>query len=359
MRTRALTLALALLAAACSSNSTPIPIIPSATVKSLSISGPATIAPGATMAFTATAQLSSGVTEDYTTKVTWRTTNLAAVTIDAQGRATGKAGGEAQIVASISGAASRATVLVLPPDTYRLIGTVTEGGLPVSNATVAVTSGVGTGLSVLTDFGGGYRLYGVAGPIEVTVAKDGYTPVVQPLFVNTMAVMDVSISQANPRNLAGSYALTITMGATCSVYLTMAPLSADLRQRRYAATITDSGPVFRVDLSGANFIVKDGLGAGFSGRIEPNQITFTLGDGYYTPYPDIVESLADGQALMVVGSGTLAPAGNDITGSLTGGIYTGKPPFWYGIPTSGCSSNGSNGIQLAFARQPTASRIRR
>src|SRR5262245_47899931 len=164
----------------CGPDPLPPPTGPSVTVKSISLAGPATIAPGATGAFTATATLGTGTTDDYTTKVTWRSTNTAVLTVDAQGRATGRTGGEAQVIAQISSQSARANVTVIPPDTFRLTGTVTDSGVPVSQATVAVTSGTGSGLSTLTDFNGQYRLYGVAGAIDVTVTKSGYTSVVQP-----------------------------------------------------------------------------------------------------------------------------------------------------------------------------------
>lgn len=357
MRTRFLLAAIAAAAVGCSPSS-PTPIQTGPTVGALTISGPATIAPGATAQFTASARMSDGSTQDYTTKVAWRSNSVPILTINGAGQATGQAGGETQVQAILPTLRVSANVMVIPAGTYRLIGNVTESGWPVSKATVAVTSGVGTGLSAVTDFNGAYRLYGVAGPIDLTVTKDGYTPVVQPVVVDTMGVMDIPVVQTNTRNLAGTYALTIAMSGTCSVFPPMVPLSDDLKQRHYTATITETGPAFRVDLTGADFVVKDGLGSGFSGRIEPAQITFTIGDGYYTPYPDIVESLNDSTILTVIGGGTLTTSSGDLVGSMSGGIYVGKPPVWAsGFPTSGCNSSS---IQVSFVKQAAAlKRIRR
>jgi hypothetical protein len=358
MRTRFFILALALSAAGCSSNSTPIPNIPSATVKSLSISGPATIAPGATAAFTATAQLSNGLAEDYTTKVTWRTTNLSVLTIDAQGRATGRTGGETQVVASVSSATSRANVMVIPPETFRLTGTVTESGVPVSQATVAVSSGTGSGLVTLTDFNGQYRLYGVAGAIEITVTKSGYATAVQPMVVTAASVADVAVAQTNPLSLAGTYLLTISADTGCrGPFPPATALPAELVQRHYTATVTQTGPAFHVELSGAEFLVSNGAGNNFSGTAQPGQISFFLGDGYYTPYPDLFEDVGNGQALLVEGSGTLTQSGADLTGLMRGGVWVGPPPVWsQHFPTSMCSSDT---IAFTFTRQTGAAHIRR
>ncbi|HKV99950.1 MAG TPA: carboxypeptidase-like regulatory domain-containing protein [Vicinamibacterales bacterium] len=359
MRTRSFLAVIAIAAAAvgCSPSPSPTPIQTGPTVSALTITGPATIAPGATAQFTASARMSDGSTLDYTAKVTWRSNSVPIVTITSSGQATGQAAGETQVQAVLPTLRASANVMVIPAGTWRLTGNVTESGYPVSKATVAVTSGVGAGLSAVTDFNGAYRIYGVAGPIEVTVTKDGYTPVVQAAIIEAMGVLDIPVVQVNARNLAGTYALTIATGSTCSVYGPEVPLRDDLRQRHYVATITETGPVFRVDLSGANFVVKDGLGGGFSGRVEPNQITFSLGDGYYTPYPDIVEGLDDGSYLNIVGSGTLTISGTDILGTLSGAFYQSKTFFWLGgWPASAC---GSNNIQFAFAKGAALSRIRR
>lgn len=360
MRSRLLLASVAAIAVACGPSApTPIPSpTPNVTVSTLSVTGPATLAPGATAQFSASARMSDGSTQDYTTKVTWRSANVSMLTITSVGQATGQANGETQVQAILPVLRATANVIVIPAGTYRLAGTVTESGLPVSKATVAVTSGIGTGLSVQTDFGGAYRIYGVAGQIEITVTKDGYTPVVEPLLVDTMSVADVAVVQTNARHLAGTYALTITANSGCSAYSPAVSLPDELKQRHYGATITENGPAFRVDLSGADFLVKNGLGNGFSGRIEPGQITFSLGDGYYTPYPDIIESLGDGRILMVTGDGTLTPSGTDIVGSMSGGVVVGKLPLWTnGFASSECYSNS---VQFAFTKQPGAlSRIRR
>ena len=48
---------------------------PSKVLSSLAISGPSSIAPGATGTFVATARFSDGTSADYSTSVTWTSTN--------------------------------------------------------------------------------------------------------------------------------------------------------------------------------------------------------------------------------------------------------------------------------------------
>ena len=71
------------------------------------------------------------------------------LSISATGQATGPSSGEADVTAQTNGPMARASVMVIPPGTFRLAGKVVESGLEVKDATVAVTSGIGTGLSTL------------------------------------------------------------------------------------------------------------------------------------------------------------------------------------------------------------------
>ena len=135
-------------------------------------------------------------------------------------------------------------------------------------------------------------MYGVAGEIQVSVTKAGYTPLVQTLMVAQETLADFEITQTTSQSIAGTYSMTIDASGGCKYG---AGLPDDLKRRTYAATITQTGPAFRVELSGANFIEKNGLGHGFPGRVQPGLISFDIGDGYYTPYPDIIESLGGNQ----------------------------------------------------------------
>jgi hypothetical protein len=212
----------------------------------------------------ATASLSNGSVASYSDKVSWRSNNQAVLTITSSGQATGHAGGEAQVSASPIGG-GRGGVCERHGDsagTYRLTGMVRESGLAVSDATVAVISGQGKGLSTVTDFSGYYRLYGVAGPIEIRVSKSGYDSIVRGLTVSASEVLDVpDLRQTGGiRPLAGAYALTLTAVGDCPA------LPAEARSRSYAAAITQDGGVLHVSLSGADFAYDSNR---FSGRVTP------------------------------------------------------------------------------------------
>src|SRR5262245_44231278 len=146
---------------------------PTGVVVSVTISGPSSIAPGEAASFLAAARMGDGSMQDYTAKATWRTNNSQILSISSGGRATAVGAGEAQVTATAQSKSATVTVVVIPPGTFRVSGTVTESKLPVANATVAVTSGIGTGLSTVTDLNGQYRIYGVVGEIELTASKNG------------------------------------------------------------------------------------------------------------------------------------------------------------------------------------------
>ena len=68
-------------------------------------------------------------------------------------------------------------------------------------------------------------------------------------------------------------------------------------------------------------------GNGFSGRVQPGDISFDI-DGYYTPYPDLIESLGDEGVFIIAGSGTLEQSGTGYAGELDGIFIAGKGVPW-------------------------------
>jgi len=221
-------------------------------------------------------------------------------------------------------------VMVIPDGTYRLIGKVQEVGLPVAGATVSVVSGTGTGLTSTTDSQGTYRLYGVAGAGQVQVTKPGYDPVTNSFSVTTDDVLDFpNMSETGgPPQVAGMYSLSIVAAGDCRVSTGVAPLDPAYRNRTYTAAVTESGPNVQVTLSGANFLVQNGFGNQFAGRVSPGHASFTLRDSggyaYYYYYtvgqPQVIEQLAGNNVLSFWGTAdaTLSAAG--LTGSFAGNI---------------------------------------
>ena len=315
----------------------PNPVTSAAVVLAIALSGPPTIAPGETVPLVATATLSDGSTQDYSQKVVWRSSNAAVVTISSGGLATGQAAGEAYVLATITGfriTNPLLTVTVLPPNTYRLTGKVLESGLPVDGANVTVVSGTGAGTSTTTGYDGGYRLYGLAGSVQIKTTKSGYVDLVKTITVlrnDLLDFPDARQTDAVP-SLAGEYALTLTADSGCSTepFGRAAPLPADVRQpRHYHAVVTQEGPSLTVTLSGQEFSKPNQ----FPGRAEPAVVRFTIGDGYfYGPDDGINERLVSGNVLNFEGfvEATRSPGG--IIGRLDGNVSVYRPAAvgsWY------------------------------
>lgn len=317
-------LALAGLLGACDDGPTePSPQNVPVTTTRLEITGPNTIAPGESAQFSATAYQSDGSTRDVTNEAEWRSGNHWALTISATGLATGRDRGEASIGAGFAGrTAWKNDVVVVPADTYRLVGTVTDASLPVPGARVEVTAGIGQGLLALTN-SVGYRLYGVSGDIEVRVTREGYQEQRKNLQVTTHQKLDFDLALSRPRDeVAGTYTLTVTAAAECR-----SELPEEARIRTYTAVVEQDGPRLTVSLEGSTFATGYGRTFNsFHGTVEPNRVTFLL-NGYYAHdfylyLPDVVEQLAAPTLFSVSGSvvTTVSPAG--LAGSLDGVIET-------------------------------------
>jgi hypothetical protein len=320
-------------AAACGKSSTPTPTSPSSptgVATRISISGPTNAAPGETVAYTATAAMSDGSQQDYTRKVSWSSgpSNVVSINRDT-GQATGGVAGEAQVSASAPPSSftshslfATLTVLVLPPNTYRLTGKVLESGIAVMDAIVTVTAGTGAGQSAKTSYDGGYRLYGVAGPVEITVSKSGYDTITKAFTVTDSGVLD--FPDARQTNgfpvLAGTYTLTITPDANCRPQGNLAPMPPDLlRPRSYPAVMMQNGPEVLVKLSdGAVSPQSDH----FLGRIQPSGVDFSIGDGYIGYGPDDGLSVRVSQTNVLSYSGAVhaTRSGSTISGWFQGEV---------------------------------------
>src|SRR5215471_2980557 len=253
-------------------------------VTQLVIVPPTNVAPDQTVTFTATAKMSDGTSADYTQKVSWTASPTSVLTISSTGQATAHAAGDATVRAATVGiggpscCTATVQITVLPPNTYRLVGRVLESGLPVINASVVVVSGIGAGLSATTDNGGGYRLYGVAGPIQVKFSKPGYDAIVKAFTAERNDVLDFpEAHQTAIPSLAGAYTLTLTADPACpeTPSGTVGPLPDSLRQpRTYTASLAQSGPAVTVTLSDPSILPRENQ---FSGRLTPDGIDFKIG----------------------------------------------------------------------------------
>ncbi|MGB2714824.1 MAG: carboxypeptidase-like regulatory domain-containing protein [Vicinamibacterales bacterium] len=299
-----------------------------AAVVSVEISGPDSIPPGQSAQFTVIARLSDG-TRQTTPNVRWFS-GTSLIRIDASGLATaGQLTGEGTLSVEVtSGGALRSSreILILPENTYRMVGLVTETfspAVPIFGARVEVMGG--TPVVATTDADGRYRLYGVPGIADIRVTRDGYQPQVQRVQLAEHITQDFRLELSGARlDLAGRY--TLAIDAACA---TSTPVAADLRHRTYAASVTQSGSTVEVVLAEpSRFRINPARrGDRFTGRVDAAGATFTLGDNfypYYGPsydpltYPTIVERLSNGSFLGIDGTARTTGSRGGLSGNLQG-----------------------------------------
>lgn len=302
------------------------------TVVSIQLSAPASIAPGESVQLTATGVKSDGSLENVTAQAQWSSSNSGVVAVSSAGVARGVANGEANIRAQyqsqFQGLATTKTALahtfVLPTGTYRLTGHVSDGGFLLEKATVTVISGIGEGLTAVTNSVGSYALYGVGGTVRIQAKKEGYANRIETLDAAAQQAFDFALTPEQPRpDLTGTYALTI---AAVPCRSAMGTLPEAATNRSYTATAAQDGPLLTLTLSGADFIVTRGRGNHFDGYVEPDgTVTFRISDAYYYYYTnqgqyDLVERFSDTSALLVSGIATAKTTPSGLSGVLSGAI---------------------------------------
>jgi len=318
-------------------NPTPGPTA-TATLSSIRIVAPASVAPGAEAPLVINAIRSDGTTTDVTNLTTLSSSN-SRVLEAAGGLVRGHDRGEAQIFARYQNRFASATMLVLPEGTFKVAGTVTDGGIGIEGATVAVIGGTGEGLSALTDLAGIYRLYGVAGAVRLHAKKAGYENQIEALDVTTHRTADITMSFAGERpRLAGTYEMTVNAASRCTV------LPQPVRSRTYTARVEQDGARLSVALSDADFIVTNGFGDRFQGSVVGDRVTFQAGSDYYYYYHSYMGQAAVVErfpptALVINGIITARETATGLAGQMAGTMgvtRTGAPPF---LPlTSACYS---------------------
>ncbi len=269
------------------------------TIARIEIVGPSEIEPGESVQLTANAIKSNGSVENVSGKVEWAVrsvTTSAVLSLTGAGLVTGRERGEAVVTVRLDGLTDDATILVLPRGTFRLAGTISENSLGLENVTVTVISGIGEGLTALTDAHGNYALYGLAGSVRIRATRDGYVDRTEQVNVTAHAVHSFEMAPTRPRDHTGTYTLTVTAGeVACN------PGSPDVLKRRvYTASVEQKDADLKVSLSGADFI-----GNSFRGAVAPTgEIVFSIRPASIWDYdgPDVVERLSDGTSLCVAGT---------------------------------------------------------
>ena len=336
--------------AACTESSRPSPMAPRPTgtipaITSLTLEGPASIPPGTTARYTVTAVDADGRSADVTAEAAWATSAPDVVSIVSPGMLAAQARGDARVNVHFRNAGSQKDVVVLPDGTYRLSGRVTEeetSAAPVGAVEVEATSDAGERLTTSTGDDGRYRLYGVAGLVRLRFSKAGYRTGDKELMVTAHATSDIELELVGPRaEVSGTYLLTITAASSCRD-----KFAEELRSRRYTATLTQTGSVLEVRLSGATFAVSPaGRGDNFRGRVDPEGLSFHLtSHAYryysYAQYPDIAERLSQNAFIVIDGTARLSGGGPRFEGLLQGAYqFFNWDPMWGGTATIECKGD--------------------
>jgi hypothetical protein len=290
------------------------------TILSLVITGPDSVPPGTTAQYSAIALQSDQSSRNVTNEVAWRTADSSVLTISStSGLASAHDRGETSVTASLGErSAVKTPVIVVPPGTFRLAGLVRESSVPVFGARVEVTSGTGQGLATTT--AGTYRLYGVAGDVEILVTGDGYLEQRKRLQVaNHLATLDFDLQLSGPRaEVGGTYRLRVTAAPECG-----AMLPPEARTRTFTAVVRQEGPRLTVVLEGSRFFVdRSRTFNRFFGTAERNRVTFYISgpqDFYYSSYgPDVVEQLTDTTLYTISGSVSATVSSAGVSGTLDG-----------------------------------------
>ena len=191
--------------------------------------------------------------------------------------------------------------------------------MAVSAARLTVSPG---SLSTVTDFSGGYTLYGVPADAVITVTKSGYAELSQAIRLASHATQNFRLVITGQRvMLAGNYTLTIDIAGSCSSAF---PLSPALQRRTYDAVMAQNGSELAVTLTENRFKTNSfGYGNRFTGRAGTAGASFYLGpfDLYYYYYPNVAERLPDGTVLVPSGEATTTGSAAGLSGTLKGSIY--------------------------------------
>jgi hypothetical protein len=283
----------------------------------VTVEAPASVPPGRSTQIKLTALYSNGTRTDVSNRTKWTSSHPDILQISEAGIATGVRDGESGVSGQFEDRSSVAVLLVLETGTFSARGTVTDGLLPVENARVDVLSGTGTGKSATSNEMGSFKLYGVAGQIDLRVSASGFHDLTRSVTVTSnQSISSFRLDSSNsPANIAGTWTLTLEAAGTCS------GLPDSARKRTYTAAIKQEGTKLRVELSGADF--HQWMNA-FSGRILDNDVLLKLTTyEYYGPFFDLAERLDPNLDYTAVGTATGRATATSIATAFDGVIAVG------------------------------------
>jgi hypothetical protein len=336
---------LAVLLSACDKSPTrpaPVPVPPPtgpATVR-VEITGPESVAPGASAEFRAVAHAADGTSRDVSSQAVWHSSNASILSVSTEGLATGLQLGEATVNAVFNSTWGLREVLVLPAGTLRLTGRVTEADTPqgLAEARIEAVAGTRSAASTVSNSDGRYRLYGAAPDAELRVSREGYQTHVQRLLLSTHANLDIGLLLMHPRpEVAGTYSLTLTAAANCS-----ATLPEEARRRHYTAVVTQTGARVEVTLQGATFFT---YGSGTQNRFwgdipapQPSRVMFVFDDSSYYYYASVVEQLTPTTFFVPIGRVNALVTPTGLSGAFAGAIEVRELASGLLRPISSCYS---------------------
>ncbi len=313
------------------------------TLLGIRVSGPASVAPGDTAHYTATAEYSDGSSKDVTAAALWSPTYSEywdpvsragfALSFTSPGVTAAGIRGERNLFAHYEGKRGVLNVLVLEPGTFKLSGVVSESrGRTLSGVTVQVLSGTGTGIKATTGSQGQYALYGVAGPVRVGTSADGFATEVRDVVVTRndgteqFALTPVETSA----DVSGTWTMTVAWSPSCR-----AGLPEIAQSRTFETQLIQQGTNFEVSINSPTLEPTGYTGSFGSGTVLGSRVRFTFfGDsgeegGYTSPnvwdrlsptelfgFSGFAEGTSKGTEIHAVLDGDLAYVNRD--GSRTG-----------------------------------------
>ena len=299
-----------------------------ATLRSLTVSGPQEMAPGTNAQFTVNGRYSDDSTKDVSATASWSALPTNVLRSTGGGRVEALTGGDAQVFVSFDRQFTSFRVLVIPPGTFKLSGRITDSSGGIENVEVRVLSGTGAGLAAKTDFGGNYRLYGVAGDVRVSVSAPGYVPQEIGATVTSHTTRNFALTTSSTSvDVSGQWTMTFRTSSACS-----SNWSPELRQREIAANVSKQDTRLNIRFVGPAVVTSFGSGQS-SGRIAGTAFSMTLAyDDYYGIY-SLLERVNPTEWVAVTGTFT-GEANSSVTaidgtfsGSLTSYVTAASATF--------------------------------
>ncbi len=312
------------------------------TLLGITVSGPASVAPGETAHYTAAAEYSDGSSKDVTAGALWSPTYSEtwdpvsragfALSFTSPGVTAAGIRGERNLFALYEGKSAMLNVLVLEQGTFKLSGVVanSSGGL-LDDVTVEVLSGIGKGLKTTTNNIGQYGLYGVAGPVQVRTSSDGFQTETRDVVVtgNEASEPFALTPVETPADVSGTWSMTVSSSPRCRAGL------PDMAQgRTYEVRLIQQGTTLQWRISSPTLKNGDATSS-FGSTVLGSRIRLEFpGDtdeGEYTS-PDLYDRLSATESFGFTGSAEGTIAGSEIRAALNGSLVhwrDGAGFVWY------------------------------